>query len=193
MDYETRKEIAKLEAKIRELEAKLAISSMPDEVSALIDDLQMVLDTQEDNKVTLEMMEEFIKDMGFQTKSYPEYNSISFTDMFQDFELNILEDDCTIRLSLYEDVNPDADRNMISLIISTRDLSVDVSLDQEKDMIIFSLQSTRLKPDTYRDSIRFFIRLLNDSEKRLESIYETAYTAKKRRLFNSANSNIYVS
>lgn len=183
MDHETRKEIARLEARIKELEARLAISSMPEEVSALIEDLQMVPDTrEEDDKVTLEMMEEFIKDMGYQTISRPEYNSISFTDMFQDYELNILEDDCTIRLSLYEDVDPDADRNMINLIISTRDLSVDVSLDQEKDMIIFSLQSTRLKPDTYRDSIRFFIRLLEDSDRRLQSIYASSYAVRKKRI-----------
>ena len=181
MDYETRKEIAKLEAKIRELEAKMAISSMPDEVSALIDDLQMVPDTRDEDKVTLEMMEEFIKDMGFKTISYPEYNSISFTDMFQDYELNILEEGCTIRLSLYEDLEPDADRNMIYYITSTHDLSVDVKLVQEKDLIIFSLQSIELKPDTYRDSIRFFIRLLNDSERRLEAIYASAYAVKKER------------
>lgn len=60
MDHETRREIARLEARIRELEAKLAISSMPEEVSALVEDLQLVPDTREDDKVTLEMMEEFI-------------------------------------------------------------------------------------------------------------------------------------
>ena len=193
MDNETRKEIAKLKAKIRELESRLAISSMSDEVAALIDDLQMVPETREEEKVTLEMMEEFIKDIGFQTRSYPEYNSISFTDMFQDYELNILEDDCTIRLSLYEDVEPDADRNMIYYITSTYDLSVDVKLVQEKDLIIFSLQSIPLKPDTYRDSIRFFIRNLNDSERRLEAIYASAYAEKKRRFGNAISCKKYVS
>ena len=188
MDNETRKEIAKLKAKIKELEAKIAISSMPDEVSALIDDLQMVPDTQENDRVTLEMMEDFIKDMGFQTRSYPEYNSISFTDMFQDYELNILEDDCTIRLSLYEDLEPDADQSMIKLITATRDLSVDVRLDQEKELIIFSLQSIELKPDTYRDSIRFFIHLLNDSERRLESIYANEHASRSRRIIKMAYS-----
>lgn len=182
MDSETRKEIAGLKARIRELEARLAISSMPAEVSALIDDLQLVPETREEEKVTLEMMEEFIKDMGFKTISYPEYGSISFTDMFQDYELNILKDDCTIRLSLYEEVEPDADRNMIKLITATQDLGVDVRLDQEKDLIIFSLQSIGLKPDTYRDSIRFFIRNLNDSERRLEAIYATSHAVRKQRI-----------
>lgn len=179
MDQDTRKEIARLEARIKELETRLAISSMPEAVSALIEDLQLVPDTKEDDKVTLEMMEEFIKDMGYQTRIRPEYNSIIFTDMFQDYELDILEDGPTIRLSLYVDVNPDADLNMISLIISTRDLSVDVRLDQEKDMIVFSLQSTRLEPDTYRDSIRFFIRLLEDSDRRLQSLYAGSYAVRK--------------
>ena len=179
MDHETRKEIARLEARIKELETRLAISSMPEAVSALIEDLQLVPDTKEDDKVTLEMMEEFIKDMGYQTRIRPEYNSIIFTDMFQDYELDILEDGPIIQLSLYVDVNPDADLNMISLIISTRDLSVDVRLDQEKEMIVFSLQSSRLKPDTYRDSIRFFIRLLEDSERRLQSLYAGSYAVRK--------------
>ncbi|MBR1927215.1 MAG: hypothetical protein IJ840_05645 [Bacteroidales bacterium] len=179
MDHETRKEIVHPEARIKELETRLAISSMPEVVSALIEDLQLIPDTEEDDKVTLAMMEEFIKDMGYQTRSRPEYNSIIFTDMFQDYALNILEDGPAIQLSLYVDVNPDADLNMISLIISTRDLSVDIRLDQEKDMIVFSLQSTRLKPDTYRDSIRFFIRLLEDSDRRLQSLYAGSYAAKK--------------
>ena len=178
MDYDTRKEINNLKARVKELEARLAVASMPSEVSALIEDLEMVPDTEEE-KVTLEMMEEFIKDMGYQTRIRPEYNSIIFTDMFQDYELDILEDGPIIQLSLYVDVNPDADLNMISLIISTRDLSVDVRLDQEKDMIVFSLQSSRLKPDTYRDSIRFFIRLLEDAERRLQSLYAGSYVAKK--------------
>ena len=179
MNHETRKEIARLEARIRELEARLAVSEMPPEVSALLEDLQMVPDTGDDDRVTLEMIGEFLKDMGYQTRIRPEYNSIIFTDMFQDYELDILEDGPTIRLSLYVDVNPDADLNMISLIISTRDLSVDVRLDQEKEMIVFSLQSTRLKPDTYRDSIRFFIRLLEDSERRLQSLYAGSYAVRK--------------
>lgn len=188
MDYETRREIARLEAKIRELEARLAIKSMPDEVSALIDDLQMVPDTREEEHVTLEMMEEFIKDIGYQTRRYPELDSISFTDMFQEYELRILDNDCRIRLSLYEEVNPDADRSMINLITSTRDLSVDVELNQEKDLIIYSLRSIPLRPDTYRDSIRFFIRLLDDSEKRLESIYASSYAVRKHRIGNMVNS-----
>lgn len=179
MDYETRKEIAKLEAKIRELEAKLAISSMPDEVSALIDDLQMVPDTQEDNKVTLEMMEEFINDLGYMTHIYPEINSIVFTDMFKDYELHILDDDCRIRLCLCEDMDSEVDRNLIYLITSTRDLSVSVNMILEKNLIEFSLQSLPLKIDTYRDSIRFFIGLLNDSDKRLEYIYANEYARNK--------------
>lgn len=179
MDHETRREIARLEARIRELEARLAISSMPEEVSALVEDLQLVPDTREDDKVTLEMMEKFIKDMGYKTRSHPEYNIITFTDMFQDYELKILEDGRGIRLSLLVDVNPDADLNLIDMIISTRDLSVDVRLDKEREVIVFSLQSSKLKPDTYSESIRFFIRLLEDSDRRLQSIYASSHAVRK--------------
>ena len=52
------------EARIRELEARLAVSEMPEEVSALIEDLQLVPDTSEDDKVSLDMIDEFLKDMG---------------------------------------------------------------------------------------------------------------------------------
>ena len=86
MDYETRKVIARLEARIRELEARLAISSMPDEVSALLDDLEMVPDTEVDERVSLEMIEEFIKDMGYKTQIYPELNIVVFTDLFKEYE-----------------------------------------------------------------------------------------------------------
>ena len=55
-----KKEIAKIKARLKELETKLAISSMPEEVSALLDDLGMLPDADVDNRVSLEMIEEYM-------------------------------------------------------------------------------------------------------------------------------------
>jgi hypothetical protein len=187
MDYETRKEIARLEKRIRELEAKLAISSMPDEASALLDDLQMVPDTEPDETVTLEMIDEFIRDLGYQTRIYPEFGTIIFTDMFKDYELN-LKDDGHISMILCEDLCPEVDRNMVYLIISTQDLSADVKMDPDKYTLEFSIQSIELKPQTYRDTIRFFIGSLNESEREFESIYMHAREVKWNRFGNAVYS-----
>ena len=183
MDYETRKELARLEKRIRDLEAKLAISSMPDEASALLEDLQMVPDTDLDETVTLEMMDEFIRDLGYQTRIYPEFGTIIFTDMFKDYELN-LKDDGHISLNLCEEICPEVDRNMVYLIISTQDLSADVKMDPDNFTLEFSIQSIELKPETYRDTIRFFIGLLNESERKFESIYVHAREVKWNRFGN---------
>lgn len=187
MDYETRKEIDKLKARVKELEAKLAIASMPDEVFALIEDLEMVPETREDDKVTLEMMDEFIKDMGYQTRFYPERESLVFTDMFKDYELIILDDD-EIRLSLCEELDPDVDRNMLYLITQTKDMSTDVRFDWEKGLVEFSVQSVRLTQESYRADIRFFINLLNNTEQKLCSDYNHVRWIKKERIREVKNS-----
>lgn len=181
MDYETRKEIDKLKARIKELEAKQAVASMPEEVSMLIEDLEMVPETEEDDRVTLEMMEEFIKDMGYQTICNSELGSIVFSDMYKDYELILLKDD-RIRLSLCEEIDPDIDRNMLYLITATRDLSVDIRFDWGKSLIEFSVGSVELSQDSYRHSIRFFINLLNESEYKLYSNYDYVRVANRRRL-----------
>ena len=187
MDYETRKEIEKLKARVKELEARLAVASMSDEVSALIEDLEMVPETGEDDKVTLEMMDEFIKDMGYQTLFYPERESLVFTDMFKDYELIILDDD-EIRLSLCEELDPDVDRNMLYLITQTKDMSTDVRFDWEKGLVEFSVQSVRLTQESYRSDIRFFINLLNNTEQKLCSDYNHVWTLKKERIREVKNS-----
>ena len=181
MDYETKKEIDKLKARVKELEARLAVSSMPDEASALLADLGMVPETGEDDKVTLEMMDEFIKDMGYQTRVFTETGSIVFTDMYKDYEL-ILLDDSQIRLSLCNELDPDVDRNTLILITETRDLSVDIRFDWKKNLIEYSVHSVELTKDSFRHSIRFFINLLNESEERLNSCYANARYAKAKRI-----------
>lgn len=179
MDYETRKEIAKIKARLKELETKLAISSMPEEVSALLDDLGMLPDADVDNRVSLEMIEEFIVDMGYHTRSYPELSTIAFTDMFKDYEV-ILRNDDSIELSLGEELDPEVDLNILHLASSTQDMGVSVKLDNEKGTILFRLISCKLKPDTFRGSIRFFINLLNESSKKLFYDYTVLYESKRK-------------
>ena len=180
MDYETRKEINNLKARVKELEAKMVISEMPCEVSALIEDLEMVPDTEE-VKVTLEMMEEFIKDMGYQTWFYPELESLVFTDMYKDYKLVML-DDGHIRLSLCEELEPDVNRNMLYLIAETMDMSTDIRFDWEKGLIEYSVYSVDLTQESFRSSIRFFINLLNEAEYKLESYYNHVWSMKKKRI-----------
>ena len=181
MDYETRKEIEMLKARVKELEARLAVASMPDEASALLADLEMVPETREEDKVTLEMMDEFIKDMGYQTRVYPETWSIVFTDMYKDYQLLVLDGD-RIRFSLCEELDPDVDRNMLYLITETRDMISDIRFDWEKGLIEFSVQSAELTSESYRSTIRFFINLLNESEDRLYSHYNHVWRIKKERI-----------
>lgn len=180
MDYETRKEINKLKARVKELEARLAVASMPSEVSALIEDLEMVPDTEEE-KVTLEMMEEFIKDMGYQTWFYPELESLVFTDMYKDYKLVML-DESHIRLSLCEELEPDVNRNILYLIAETKDMSTDIRFDWEKGLIEFSVYSVGLTQDSFRSSLRFFINLLNEAEYKLESYYNHVWAMNKKRI-----------
>lgn len=187
MDYETRREIDKLKARVKELEARLAVASMPDEASALLADLGMVPETGEDDKVTLEIMDEFIKDMGYQTRVYPEKGSIVFTDMYKDYEL-ILLDDSQIRLSLCEELDPDVNRSMLYLITETNDMSTDIRFDWEKGLIEYSVRSVDLTQETYRSSIRFFINLLNETEYKLESYYNHVWWIKKERIREVKNS-----
>lgn len=187
MDYDTRKEIEKLKARVKELEARLAVASMPEEVTALIEDLEMEPETGGDDKVTLEMMDEFIKDMGYQTLFYPERESIVFTDMYNDYEL-ILSDDNQIRLSLCEELDHDVDRNMLYLITQTKDMSTDVRFDWVKGLIEFSVQSVKLDQESYRSDIRFFINLLNETERKLCSDYNHVWTLKKERTRQMKNS-----
>ena len=179
MDYETRKVIARLEARIRELEARLAISSMPDEVSALLDDLEMVPDTEVDERVSLEMIEEFIKDMGYKTQIYPELNIVVFTDLFKEYELHLCSDD-SIELVLLDVLDPDVDWNILYLLSSTKDVGANVRLDQTRGTIEYKVQSIELKPDTFRDSIRFFINLLNDSAQTVSYDYTVMFESKRR-------------
>lgn len=179
MDYETREKISQLEARIKELEAKLTMASLPEEAAALLDDLRMVPDTQNERwDLTLDVLDEFIKDMGYQTIKYPEINLFQFTDMFNDYELKLLDNN-KIRLSYIEDIDSDTDRNMIYLLVSTQDLSAEVEIDSENDRIIFTVHSIELKPDTFRDSVRFFIGLLNDSARRLNYFYCNAISINK--------------
>lgn len=171
MDYETREKISQLEARIKELEAKLTMASLPEEAAGLLDDLRMVPDTQNERwDLTLDILDEFVKDMGYQTITHPEINLIQFTDMFKDYELKLLENN-QIRMSYFEDIDSDADRNIVYYLVSTQDLSVEVEIDSENDRIIFTVHSIELKPDSFRDSIRFFIGLLNDSARRLDYFY----------------------
>lgn len=181
MDYETRREIDKLKARIKELEVKIAISEMPTEVSALIEDLEMVPDTEEEKKVTLEMMDEFIKDMGYQTRFYPEMDILVFTDMYKDYKLVML-DESHIRLSLCEELEPDVNRNMLYLIAETMDMSTDIRFDWEKGLIEYSVYSVDLTQESFRSSIRFFINLLNEAEYKLESYYNHVWSMKKKRI-----------
>ena len=181
MNHETRKEIARLEARIRELEARLAVSEMPPEVSALLEDLQMVPDTGDDDRVTLEMIGEFLKDMGYQTRRYPAAGLIVFTDMFKDYELRLRSDD-TIELRLVEDIEPDANRNILYLITSIYDLSAGVTLDLERKTVEFSVSSATLRPDTYPETVRFLINVLGESSRTLDYHY--------RAMFESSGNNI---
>ena len=183
MDYETRKEINKLKARVKELEARLAVASMPSEVSALIEDLEMVPDKEDEDKVTLE----FIKDMGYQTRFYPERESLVFTDMYKDYKLVML-DESHIRLSLCEELEPDVNRNMLYLIAETMDMSTDIRFDWEKGLIEYSVRSVDLTQETYRSSIRFFINLLNETEYKLESYYNHVWWIKKERIREVKNS-----
>ena len=187
MDYETRKEIEKLKARVKELEARLAVASMPEEVSALLADLEMVPYTEEDDKVTLEMMDEFIKDMGYQTMLFPETGRIVFTDMFRDYALLLL-DDCQIRLSLCEELDPDVNRNMLYLITETNDMSADIRFDWDKGLVEFSVHSVSLTRESYTHSIRFFINLLNESEYKLFSSYDHVGLMKNERIRDIKNS-----
>ena len=181
MDYDAKNEIARLKARIRELEAELALCKMPDEASSLIEDLEMVPDAGDENQVTLDMMEDFIKDMGYQTRIYPESGNIIFTDMFRDYELLMLNDN-QIRLSLCEEILPGADLGTLYLITATRDLSTDVRFDLEKNLVEFSLQSVDLTSESYKHSIRFFINVLNDSEYKLYSSYDNVSMVRGRRI-----------
>ena len=181
MDYETRKAIAKLEARIRELEARLAVSEMPEEVSALIEDLQLVPDTNEDDKVSLEMLDEFLKDMGYHTRKYQGTGLILFTDMFKDYELR-LRSDGSIELILGEELDPDVNRNILYLITSLYDLSASVSLDLEKELVKYSVGSVTLKPDTYCETIRFFINLLDESSRKLQYHYRVMFESSRNNL-----------
>lgn len=187
MDYETRKEINKLKARVKELEARLAVASMPSEVSALIEDLEMVPDKEDEDKVTLELMEEFIKDMGYQTRFYPERESLVFTDMYKDYKLVML-DESHIRLSLCEELEPDVNRNMLYLIAETMDMSTDIRFDWEKGLIEYSVHSVDLTQESFRSSIRFFINLLNEAEYKLESYYNHVWAIQKKRIREVKNS-----
>ena len=181
MDYETRKEINKLKARVKELEARLAVASMPSEVSALIEDLEMVPEIEDEDTVTLEMMDEFIKDMGYHTWFYPELESLVFTDMYKDYKLVML-DESHIRLSLCEELEPDVNRNMLYLIAETMDMSTDIRLDWEKGLIEYSVYSVDLTQESFRSSIRFFINLLNEAEYKLESYYNHVWAMNKKRI-----------
>ena len=178
MDYETRKVIARLEARIRELEARMAVSEMPPEVSALLKDLQMVSDTGEDDKVSLEMIDEFIRDMGYKTRSYPAASMIVFTDMFNDYELR-LRNDYTMELSLVEELEPGVNKNLLYLITSVYDLSVGVTLDLERETVEFSVSSATLKPDTYPETVRFLINVLGESSRKLDYHYRVLFESSR--------------
>ena len=171
MDRETRKEISRLEARVKELEARLAISSMPDEISSWLEDLGMEPDTDAENhRVTLDLMEEFIKGLGYKTRQYPEWNAMWFSDFFKDYELYYLNDG-SIKLYLCEYLDPDADRNVLEIIKSTLDLGCDVTLDYENEAIRYCIMSSPLKPDEFGATIRFFLNVLDDSSKRLYQYY----------------------
>ena len=186
-DYDAKNEIARLKARIRELEAELALCKMPEEASSLIQDLDMVPDAGDDDQVTLDMMDEFIKDMGYQTLVYPESGNIVFTDMFRDYELLLLNDN-QIRLSLCEEIFPDADRGTLYLITASRDLSTDVRFDWEKNLVEFSVRSVDLTSDSYKHCIRFFINILNESEYKLYSSYDKFNMVKRGRICEAKNS-----
>lgn len=173
--------MSRLETRIRELEARLAVSEMPPEVSALLEDLQMVPDTGEDDRVTLEIIEEFVKDIGYQTRRYPAADLIVFTDMFRDYELRLRSDD-TMELILHEELEPDVNKNILYLITSIYDLSAGVTLDLERETVEFSVSSATLKPDTYRETIRFLINVLGESSRTLDYHY--------RVMFESSRNNI---
>lgn len=181
MDHETRAAIAKLESRIKELEARLAVSEMPSEVSALLEDLQMVPDTGEDDSVTLEKIKEFIRDMGYQARRYLVADLIVFTDMFKDYELRLRNDDA-IELRLVEELEPDVNKNILYLITSICDLSAGVTLDLEKETVEFSVSSATLKLETYRETIRFLINVLGESSRKLDYHYRTMFESSRNNL-----------
>ncbi len=178
MDKEAEREIERLKARIRELEAKLAVASMPGEVSALLEDLDMVPDTAEEPGVTLEMMEEFVSFMGYETCVVPAADTFLFTDMFKEYGLELHAGD-TITLSLFVPLSPEADRTLLSFLIGTRDLGADGKFDMEKDAVILSLHSVGLTKDSYRSTIRFFIGELDEAEKSLFSMYDAVCEGRK--------------
>lgn len=166
MEAETSKAIARLEARIRELEAKLAMASMPDEAQALLDDLQMELAPGEAERVSLDSVEAFLQDMGYQTRRFEEFRLISFTDMFRDYTVQLMSDG-SAEMVLGEGLDPDADRNLLLLLTTLCDTDVSISLNLKKELIEFSVGSIELDPDSYRSTIRFYINLLDEASKNL--------------------------
>ena len=171
MDHETRKEIAALKARVKELEARLAISGMPDEASALIADLGLEVETrEEEERLDIFMIEEFIKLLGYQTRTEKRSNLIFFTDMFKDYHL-VLREDKSIKLSMLEPLDSDIDFNMLTQLDFTQDLGIELSLNKDSSEVEFSVYSVALDVDSYREAIRFFLGLLNEKADKLYSYY----------------------
>lgn len=179
MDSETRKEIESLRARVKELEARLAISGMPDEASALISDLGLEVETREEPpRLDIFMIEEFIKLLGYQTRTKPGRNLIFFTDMFKDYHL-VLREDMSIELSLLESLDTDFDFNLLSYLYSTLDLGIGLNINKETGEVEFSVCSIALNVDSYRETIRFLIGLLDEKSSQLYSCYHNARRARR--------------
>ena len=174
MDNETRKEIEALKARVRELEARLALSGMPGEAAELIADLGLEVETREEEpRLDIFMIEDFLKLLGYHTRTEARLNLIFFTDMFKDYHL-VLRDDMSIKLSLFEALDPDVDFNLLTYLNVTQDLGIGLNMNKEAGEVEFSVYSTALGVDSFRETVRFLIALLDEKENILFNSYHKA-------------------
>lgn len=156
------------------------MASMPDEAQALLDDLQMELaPAGEAERVSLDSIEAFLQDMGYQTRRFEEFRLISFTDMFRDYTVQLMSDG-SVEMILGEGLDPDADRNLLLLLTTLCDTDVSISLNLKKELIEFSVGAIELDPDSYRSTIRFYINLLDEASKNLCRHYAALSESQRR-------------